>query len=508
MSARLGLVADPINLLGEGMKTVFRAALMALLLPLIDGHAAISDPVGKGQPLNQAKRVALVYSPELPEYRIEIGSVSTTLDRGALGHLATQSYFDEKSQKFTQKIAADKPQADLRRELVDGLAGALANKGVDVQVFSVARNKDEQPDLSALMPEKFDAVVDVTRFSNGYFANGPTTPYRRHVAMLVSVYAVADKSLVFRRNVDIQDRQLSHEFEFKSFDELMGDSSAAYSGLRDIIGSRVVPSVLYTLRNSNADKGPPSSPFAELEMIPRALTAYKSDAGIVNDVWAALGKFQSQGAKTGQPRILKRLEYEASTAMASKPNDEIKSSFVMNFEPLENGFYVAETDVGTAKSRSRQIDLSLLNFFKPVGASERDSKVSTLVSSLNMKAYSRSQITNIKIPVTLEEAVKPGSTWSYEVTTSIDSVTESKGDRLASTSESVAKVSCVNDALVPASQLIPALSGNMVRIRCASTGKEGDSTSEYVFVEDFRSFVLLGNKTKMFTTRVKIQKLE
>lgn len=459
------------------------------------------------QALGQAKTVALVFSPQTPAYYLQVQSFNSA-SLGWLTKLAFQAHLDDKSEKFTQKIVMDKAHADLQQELIDHLADALRQQGIEVQVFSVPRDKEYRPDLSALGAAKFDVVVDISGFFCGYFADGPTTLYRRHIIAPVSVYAPADKSPVFQRNVDVHGPRLVHQFEYRDFDELMANSGAAYAGLRDMLRDTVVPSIVYTLRAATTGEVG-RSPFAGFEGIPHSLAAYKSEAGIADQVWMELERFQPAPTAVAAHRLPKRLEYESTTVLASKPNDPIKSSVVVNFEALENGFFIVKSDSNSAKSQSRQVYLSLRNLFKPVGIGEQDIKVSTFINDLHVKTFDRSQITNVKMPVSFEDAVKPGGGWSYELTMTRQSVTESKGDvRTTNPSESTSKATCTNDAPLPASQLLPRLTGNMIHVHCVGAGAEDGLGSDYAYIEDFGVFIALGSKTKTLSTQMTIQKLE
>jgi len=487
------------------MKTVLRAVLSAVLFNLVLCCASVHADTA--QTLSQAKKVALVFSPTPPAYRIQVGSFASN-NLGWLTKLVLESHVDDKSETFTQKIVADKGHADLQQELIDHLAGALKQKGLEVQVFSVARNKEYRPDLSALGAAQFDAVVDISGFSTGYFANGPTTLYRRHITALVSLYGPADKSPVFQRNVDIQGPRLVHQFEYHDFDELMKNSAVAYAGLRDMLQDTVLPSVVYTVRGAMTGEFG-RSPFAEFEAIPHALAAYKSEAGVADQVWMELEKFRPASTAAAERRVPKRLEYESTTVIASKPNDPVKSSVVVNFEALENGFLVARSDSHSAKSQSRLVYLSLRNLFQPAGISEQDIKVSTFLNDVHVKTFGRSQMTNARMPQSFDDAVKPGGSWSYEMTTARQSVTESRGDvKTTSPIESTSKVTCANDQPLPASRLLPRLTGNMIQVHCVGAGEEDGLGSDYAYIEDLGVFIALGSKTKTASTTMTIQKLE
>lgn len=487
------------------MKTVLRAVLSAVLFNLVLCCAsANADAV---QALSQAKTVALVFSPQPPAYDLRVQSFNSA-SLGWLTKLVLESHLDDKGEKLTQKIVMDKGHVDLQQELIDRLAGALRQKGLEVHVFSVKRNKDDQPDLSALGAAQFDAVVDIGGFSTGYFANGPTTLYRRHITALVSLYGPADKTPVFQRNVDIQGPRLLHQFEYHDFDELMKNSAVAYAGLRDMLQDTVLPSVVYTVRGAlTGEFG--RSPFAEFEAIPHSLAAYKSEAGIADLVWTELEKFRPASTAAAEHRVPKRLEYESTMVIASKPNDSIKSSVVVNFEALENGFLVARSESHSAKSQSKLVYLSLRNLFQPAGISEQDIKVSTFLNDLHIKTFGRSQMTNARMPPSFDDAVKPGGSWSYEMTTARQFVTESKGDvKTTNPSESTSKMTCANDQPLPASRLLPHLTGNMIHVHCVGAGDEDGLGSDYAYIEDLGVFIALGSKTKTASTTMTIQKLE
>ena len=487
------------------MKAVLRAVLAAVLCNLVLCCAPANADTVKA--LSQAKTVALVFTPQTPAYHLQVHSFNSA-SLGWLTKIAFQAHLDDKSEKFTQKIVMDQAHTDLQQELIDQLAGALRQQGLEVQIFSVKRNKDYQPDLSALGAAKFDVVVDISEFFCGYFADGPTTLYRRHIIAPVSVYTPVDKKPIFQRNVDIHGPRLLHQFEYHDFDELMASSSAAYGGLRDMLRDTVVPSIVFSLRAAMTG-AIGRSPFAGFEGIPHSLAAYKSEAGIADEVWMELEKFRPAPTAAGEHRVPKRLEYASTTVLASKPNDPIKSSVVVNFEALENGFMIAKSDTNSAKTKSTYIRLTLLNFFEAVGISESDIKVSAVLNEFHIKTFERSQITSIKLPPSFEDAVKPGAEWSYDVTITKQSVTEAKGDlRTGTPSESTSKVTCTNDAAVPASQLLPHLTGNMIHGHCTATGAEDGSGRDYVYIEDLGVFIALGNKTKTLSTNMTIQKLE
>jgi hypothetical protein len=487
------------------MKAVLRAVLAAVLCNLVLCCASANADTVKAS--SQAKTVALVFSPQTPAYRIQVGS----FDSASLGWLTKAvlaGHLDEKSATFTQKIVSDQPHADLQQEFIDELAGALKQEGLAVHVFAVKRDKDYRPDLSTFDAAKFDVVVDIGGVFSGYFADGPTTPYRRRIITPVSLYAPAGKSPVFQHDVDIQASRLVHQFEYRGFDQLMANSGAAYAGLRDMLHDTVVPSVVYTLRAGMAGEAG-RSPFAGFDGIPHSLAAYKLEAGIGDQVWMELEKFRPAPTAAAEHRVPKRLGYESTTVIASRPNDPIKSSVVVNFEALGNGFFIAKSDLDSAKSKSRHSRLSFLNLFEAAGVGESDLKVSVPFNEFHVKTFERARITGIKLPASFEEAVKPGGGWSYEVTTAKESVTETKGDiRATIPKESTIKVTCANDAALPASQLLPHLTGNMIRVHCSATGEEDGSGSDFAYFEDLGVFIALGNKTKTLSTTMTIQKLE
>jgi hypothetical protein len=95
------------------------------------------------------------------------------------------------------------------------------------------------------------------------------------------------------------------------------------------------------------------------------------------------------------------------------------------------------------------------------------------------------------------------------MTTARQSVTEARGGvKATSPSESTSKVTCANDQPVPASRLLPHLTGNMIHVHCVGTGEEDGLGSDYAYIEDLGMFVALGSKTKTASTTMTIQKLE
>jgi len=199
--------------------------------------------------LADAKKIALVkYREAQSWYFVDIGSMHRP--DAWLVNAFTESNIGDKSFRFTTEINTKLGSPILEKDFQDALARIMEEKGLDVRIVALPREKSGKPILAEISPTDFDAVVDV-RLVAGYFAFGPTTVYRRAARLDISVYSVSDNRLLFDKALypkSIPPKGQARDFQYKDFDELMANSAAALGGLKEFVVSVTAPLAVNTLR--------------------------------------------------------------------------------------------------------------------------------------------------------------------------------------------------------------------------------------------------------------------
>jgi hypothetical protein len=222
--------------------------LVLVILVLVAGCATNARSTDL-KVLADAKKIALVKYREAESwYFVDIGSLHRA--DAWLVNAFTETSIGDKSFKFTKEINAKLGSPNLEKDFNEALTRLLEEKGCDVRIVALPRDKSGKPILSGISPTEFDAVIDIA-FKAGYFAFGPTTDYRRAAQLDLNVYSVSDNRLTFNKALSpksIARKGEPRAFQYKDFDELMANSVAAFGGLREFVVSVTVPLVANTLR--------------------------------------------------------------------------------------------------------------------------------------------------------------------------------------------------------------------------------------------------------------------
>jgi hypothetical protein len=199
--------------------------------------------------LADAKKIALVKYREAESwYFVDIGSMHRA--DAWLVNAFTESNIGDKSFRFTTEINTKLGSPNLEKDFQEALARMMAEKGFDVRIVALPREKSGKPILAEISPTDFDAVVDV-RLVAGYFAFGPTTVYRRAARLDINVYSVSDNRLIFNKALypkSIPPKGQPRDFQYKDFDDLMANSAVALDGLKEFVISVTAPLAVNTLR--------------------------------------------------------------------------------------------------------------------------------------------------------------------------------------------------------------------------------------------------------------------